>query len=141
MVFLTVYALVATGAQSWRLRTMYQKIARVLDAKNSVVFLKNSDGSSDGEGNSNEFIYFSGCWVTFPHSPGCCRYNSGLSFVLSLRQLRRSLRRRLLLVQRSFPGNLRVTQAADLSQSLHHIPPAAELDSLQVLARRCRRER
>jgi hypothetical protein len=49
MVFLTVYYMVATGVQSWRLRSMYQKIARILDNKNSVVFLKNSDGSSDGE--------------------------------------------------------------------------------------------
>ena len=49
MVFLTVYYAVATTVQSWRLNTMYQKIARILDSKNSVVFLKNSDGSSDGE--------------------------------------------------------------------------------------------
>lgn len=49
MVLLTVYYMVATGVQSWRLRSMYKKIVRVLDSKNSVVFLKNSDGSSDGE--------------------------------------------------------------------------------------------
>lgn len=63
MVLLTAYYMVATGVQSWRLRSMYQKIAKILDSKNSVVFLKNSDGSSDGE-LINEFIYFSGCWVT-----------------------------------------------------------------------------
>lgn len=41
--------MVATGVQSWRLRTLYQKIGRVLDGKGSVVFLKKSDGTSDGE--------------------------------------------------------------------------------------------
>lgn len=49
MVLLTVYYVVATGFQSWRLRSIYQKIVRVLDSKNSVVFLKNFEGSSDGK--------------------------------------------------------------------------------------------
>lgn len=49
MVLLTVYYMVATSAQAWRLRGISQKIAKVLDSKNSVVFLKNSDGSSDGD--------------------------------------------------------------------------------------------
>lgn len=49
MVLLTVYYMVATGVQSWRLRTIYQKISHVINTKNSLVFLKNSDGSSDGE--------------------------------------------------------------------------------------------
>lgn len=49
MVLLTVYYMVATGVQAWRLRTIYQKIAKVLESKNSVVFLKKSDGSTEGE--------------------------------------------------------------------------------------------
>jgi hypothetical protein len=49
MVLLTVYYMVATGVQAWRLRGIVQKIARVIDNKNSVVFLKKSDGSTDGE--------------------------------------------------------------------------------------------
>lgn len=49
MVLLTVYYMIATGAQSWRLRTIYQKISKVLDTNNSVVFLKNSDVANDGE--------------------------------------------------------------------------------------------
>lgn len=48
MVLLTVYYMVATGVQSWRLRSIYQKVAKALDSKSSIVFLKNSDGS-DGE--------------------------------------------------------------------------------------------
>lgn len=49
MVLLTVYYMVATGVQSWRLRTIYGKVAKVLESKKSVVFLKNSDGSNAGE--------------------------------------------------------------------------------------------
>lgn len=55
MVLLTVYYMVATGVQSWRLRTICQKIAKVMDTNNSVVFLKKSEG-----GFVNYFIYFSG---------------------------------------------------------------------------------
>lgn len=51
MVILTVYYMVATGVQAWRLRTIYKKISKVLEGKNSVVFLKNSDGSSAGDFN------------------------------------------------------------------------------------------
>lgn len=46
MVLLTAYYLVATGVQSWRLRSIYQKIAKVLDNKNTVVFLRKSDEST-----------------------------------------------------------------------------------------------
>lgn len=63
MVLLTVYYMVATGVQSWRLRAIYGKVVKVLESKKSVVFLKNSDGSSDGE-YFNYFIYFSGSWIT-----------------------------------------------------------------------------
>lgn len=49
MVLLTIYYMVATGVQSWRLRTIYQKISHVINTKNSLVFLKNSDGTSDGK--------------------------------------------------------------------------------------------
>ncbi|CRK91616.1 CLUMA_CG005270, isoform A [Clunio marinus] len=48
MVLLTVCYMVSTGFQSWRLRLIYQKVHKVLDAKKSVVFLKTSDGSSAG---------------------------------------------------------------------------------------------
>jgi hypothetical protein len=41
--------MVATGVQTWRLRTIYTKVAKIMESKNSVVFLKNSDGSSEGE--------------------------------------------------------------------------------------------
>lgn len=57
MVLLTVYYMVATGVQSWRLRSIYQKISKVLDNKSSVVFLKNSDGSRGGESLIILFIF------------------------------------------------------------------------------------
>lgn len=45
---LTVFYMVATGFQSWRLRSMYQKISRILDGnKDSVVFYK-SPNNVDG---------------------------------------------------------------------------------------------
>lgn len=49
MVFLTVHYLVSTSFQSWRLKSIHQKVARILDSKNTVVFLKQSDGSKQGE--------------------------------------------------------------------------------------------
>lgn len=49
MVLLTVYYMVATTAQSWRLRSIYQKITRVLDNKQTIVFLRTSEQSSEGE--------------------------------------------------------------------------------------------
>lgn len=60
MVFLTVQYLVSTSFQSWRLKSLHQKIARILDSKNTVVFLKQSDGSKQGE--SLIKLKFSGCW-------------------------------------------------------------------------------
>ncbi|KAG5672282.1 hypothetical protein PVAND_002419 [Polypedilum vanderplanki] len=47
MIF-TFYYLAATSFQSWRLRSIHQKIARVLDNNNSIVFLKKSDENSHG---------------------------------------------------------------------------------------------
>lgn len=49
--------MVATGVQSWRLRNIYQKISHVINTKNSLVFLKNSDGTSDGE-NCEKYLTF-----------------------------------------------------------------------------------
>lgn len=46
MVLLTAYYLFATGVQSWRLRSIYQKIAKVIDTKNTVVFLRKTDEST-----------------------------------------------------------------------------------------------
>ncbi|KAL7018719.1 hypothetical protein ACKWTF_010880 [Chironomus riparius] len=45
---LTVFYLTSTSFQSWRLRAIHQKISRAIDTKNSVVFLKKSDGNSHG---------------------------------------------------------------------------------------------
>lgn len=59
MVLLTLYYMVATTAQSWRLRSIYQKITRVLDNKQSIVFLKTSEQSSEGDLTNFSFINFS----------------------------------------------------------------------------------
>ncbi|CAO1443290.1 unnamed protein product [Diamesa serratosioi] len=46
---LTIFYMVATGFQSWRLRSMYQKISRILDGKkDSVVFFKSSNDVNAG---------------------------------------------------------------------------------------------
>lgn len=46
---LTVFYLTATSFQSWRLRAIHQKISRAIDTKNSVVFVKKSDGNNEGK--------------------------------------------------------------------------------------------
>lgn len=47
---LTVCAMYFTGLTAWRLRGISQKINKVMNDKiSSVVFLKNSEGSSDGD--------------------------------------------------------------------------------------------
>jgi hypothetical protein len=60
MVLFTVCYMVATGVQTWRLRTIYTKVAKIMESKNSVVFLKNSDGLIEGEKYFNYFVSFSG---------------------------------------------------------------------------------
>lgn len=55
MVLLTAYYLVATGVQSWRLRSIYQKIAKVLDSRNTVVFLR-KNGESEGKNFLNKYL-------------------------------------------------------------------------------------
>lgn len=47
MIF-TFYYLAATSFQSWRLKAIHQKISRVLECNNSIVFLKKSDGNNHG---------------------------------------------------------------------------------------------
>ncbi|XP_070491225.1 uncharacterized protein Hcs isoform X2 [Chironomus tepperi] len=44
---LTVFYLTTTSFQSWRLRAIHQKISRAIDTKNSVVFVKKSDGNRE----------------------------------------------------------------------------------------------
>ncbi|CAO1422133.1 unnamed protein product [Diamesa hyperborea] len=45
---LTVFYMVATGFQSWRLRSIYQKISRILEGnKDSVIFFKSSSNNVD----------------------------------------------------------------------------------------------
>lgn len=86
MVLLTVYYMVATGVQTWKLRGIYQKVAKVLDSKSSVVFLKKSDGSSEGS-LINLFIFQEvERFANF-------RHDSGPGFVRSLHKLQRSHRR------------------------------------------------
>jgi hypothetical protein len=51
MVFLTVNYMFLCSAQAWRLRSIYQKITRVLDNENhrSVVFKRFDDPTNEGE--------------------------------------------------------------------------------------------
>lgn len=47
--FFTLFYAASTSFQSWRLNAIHQKISRVIEVqKNSVVFLKKSDGNSHG---------------------------------------------------------------------------------------------
>lgn len=49
MVLLTFYYMFATGVQAWRLRSISQKIAKILDNKHSVAFCTKSDDTSQGD--------------------------------------------------------------------------------------------